>query len=56
MNLPRAVADHGQSALEDIDRHITECLARLAELHSQRVTVAMHMAVSALTSPTEEGE
>jgi hypothetical protein len=56
MNLPRAVLDHGPQALEEIDRRINAGLADLAELHRQRVIVAMHMAVSALTSPTEEGE
>jgi hypothetical protein len=57
MNLPRAVADHGQSALDDLDRRIAALLTELADLHRQRVTVVMHMTVAALgATPTLEGD
>ena len=45
MNLPKAISDHGPTALADIDARISAILKELAALQTKRVSIVMHLSI-----------
>lgn len=45
MNLPKAISDHGPTALCEIDARISAILKELAALQTKRVNIVMHLSI-----------
>jgi|LauGreDrversion4_2_1035121.scaffolds.fasta_scaffold46098_5 hypothetical protein len=45
MNLPKAISDHGPTALSEIDARISAILKELAALQTRRVSIVMHLSI-----------
>lgn len=45
MNLPKAISDHGPTALSEIDARISAILKELAVLQTKRVNIVMHLSI-----------
>lgn len=45
MNLPKAISDHGPTALSEIDARISAILKELAALQTKRVNIVMHLSI-----------
>lgn len=56
MNILRAMDDHGQARLAEIDAEIAAHLRAVRSLYAERVAVSMHLFIATITEEFQEAD